>query len=127
MTALFMLLVFSIFAQSRVPQNIVGIWSGEDHHIKIEIYKAGPQYFGKQIWEDSLDEPDGTTHGLNNLVILKNIDHDGGQSYSGIFYDYRTGKNYKSTLKLKGSDVLKVRDYSVVSLFGKTTTWTRVQ
>ena len=140
-TTLFILLIFSVFAQNRAPENIIGIWSSEDDDVKIEIYKAGPQYFGKQIWGESLFEADGTTpkkdvnnsnerlrrRDLKNLVILKNIDHDGGASYSGIFYDYKTGKSYKSILKLQGSDVLKVRDYTVVSLFGKSTTWTRVQ
>ena len=139
--ALFILTLFSVFARNRAPENIIGIWSSEDDHVKIEIYKAGPQYFGKQIWGESLYEADGTTpkkdlnnsnerlrrRSLKNLVILKNVDHDGGQSYSGIFYDYKTGKSYKSILKLQGSDVLKIRDYTVVSLFGKTSTWTRVQ
>ena len=64
---------------------------------------------------------------LKNLVVFKNIDHYGRVSYGGIFYDYKTGKNYKCILKLQRSDVLKVRDYTSVSLFGKTTTFTRVQ
>lgn len=140
-TTLFTLIIFSVFAQKQAPGAIVGIWSSDDDHIKIEIYKAGPQYFGKQIWGQSLYEADGTTPkkdvnnsneslrkmDLKNLIILKNLDYDGGASYGGIFYDYKTGKSYKSILKLQGSDVLKVRDYSVVSLFGKTTTFTRVQ
>lgn len=140
-TTLFILIKCSLFAQNRAPENIVGIWSSNDDHIKVEIYKAGPQYFGKQIWGESLYEADGTTpkkdlnntnerlrrRDLTNLVILKNIDPDGGASYGGIFYDYKTGKTYKSILKLQGSDVLKVRDYTVVSMFGKTTTFTRVQ
>ena len=97
-TSLFILTLFSVFAQNRAPENIIGIWSSEDDHIKIEIYKAGPQYFGKQIWGESLYEADGITpkkdvnnanerlrkRDLKNLIILKNIDHDGGVSY-GIF------------------------------------------
>jgi uncharacterized protein (DUF2147 family) len=140
-TILFILIAFYAFSQNRAPENIIGIWSSEDEHIKVEIYKAGPQYFGKEIWGDSLYEADRTTpkkdihntderlrrRNLTNLVILKNIDPDGGAAYGGIFYDYKTGKTYKSILKLRGSDVLKVRDYSVVSMFGKSTTFTRVQ
>ena len=140
-TTLFTFIIFSVFAQKQATGDIVGIWSSEDDHVKIEIYKAGPQYFGKQIWGQSLYEADGTTPkkdiynsneslrrmDLKNLIILKNFDHDGGAYYGGIFYDYKTGKSYKSILKLQGSDVLKVRDYTVVSLFGKTKTFTRVQ
>ena len=139
-TSLFILSIFSVFAQNQAPENIVGIWSSEDGHVKIEIYKAGPQYFGKQIWGESLYEADGTPkkdvnnsneklrrRDLNNLIILNNFNYDGGEYNGGTFYDHRTGKRYKSIIRLHGSNVLKVRDYTVVSLFGKTTTFTRVQ
>ena len=134
------LIIFSVFAQKPAPGNIVGVWLSEDKDVKIEIYKAGPQYFGKHIWGQFLYEADGTTpkkdtnnlnerlrrRDLTNLTILNNFDYDRGTWVGGTFYDYKSGKRYKSTIKLHGSNVLKVRDYAVVSLFGKTTTWSRV-
>ena len=140
-TSVFILIVFSVLAQKRAPGNIVGVWLSEDKNVKIEIFKAGPQYFGKQVWGQFLYEADGTTpkkdvnnsnerlrrRDLKNLIILNNFDYDGGIYVGGTFYDYKSGKRYKSTIKLHGANVLKVRDYSVLSLFGKTTTWTRVQ
>jgi len=79
-----MLAIFSVFAQEQTPGNIVGIWLSEDSNVKIEIYKAGPQYFGRQIWGQFLYEADGTTpkkdvnnsneslrrRSLKNLIIL---------------------------------------------------------
>ena len=136
----FILTIFSVLAQKRAPGNIVGIWLSEDKNVKIEIYKAGPQYFGKQVWGQFLYEADGITpkkdannsnerlrrRDLKNLIILTNFDYDGGVYDGGTFYDYKSGKKYKSIIKVQGSNILKVRDYTVVSLFGKTTTWTRV-
>jgi uncharacterized protein (DUF2147 family) len=123
-TAVFILTVFSMFAQKHASGNIVGIWLSEDKNVEIEIYKAGPQYFGKQVWGQSnaaLSRGD-----IKNLIILTNLDYEGGVYDGGTFFDFNSGKKYKSIIKVQGSDVLKIRNYTVVSLFGKTTRWTRV-
>ena len=136
----FILLIFPLFAQKAVPGKVIGIWLRDDNYIKIEIYKAGPQYFGRLIEGNSLYEADGITlkkdehnaidrlrrRQLKNLTVLTNFDYE-GRAYGGTFYDFETGKWYKSTLKLQGENVLKIRGYTVLSPFGKSTTWTRVQ
>ena len=119
-TIIFILNVFSVFAQKRTPGNIVGIWLSEDKNVEIEIYKTGPQYYGKQVWGQF------NRRDLKNHIILTNFDYDDGVYVGGNFYDYKSGKKYKSIIKVQGSNVLKVRNYTVVSLFGKTTSWTRV-
>jgi uncharacterized protein (DUF2147 family) len=134
------LLIFPLFAQKAVPGKIVGVWLRNDNNIKIEIYKAGPQYFGRLIEGNPLYEADGITlkkdennavgrlrrRQLKNLTVLTNFDYE-GSAYGGMYYDFNTGKWYKSTLKLYGENKLKIRGYAVLSPFGKTTTWTRVQ
>ena len=119
-TIIFILNIFSVFAQKRAPGNIVGIWLSEDKFVEIEIYKAGPQYYGKQVW-GQFSRSDHKNH-----IVLTNFDYDGGVYVGGSFYDYKSGKKYKSIIKVQGSNVLKVRNYTFVSLFGKTVTWTRV-
>jgi uncharacterized protein (DUF2147 family) len=119
-TSIFILNIFSVFAQKRVPGNIVGIWLSEDKNVEIEIYKAGPQYYGKQVWGQY------SRSDLKNHIVLTNFDYDGGVYVGGNFYDYKSGKKYKSIIKVQGSNVLKVRNYTIVSLFGKTAIWTRV-
>jgi uncharacterized protein (DUF2147 family) len=121
---IFILSVFSMFAQKRASGSIVGIWLSEDKNVEIEIYKAGPQYFGKQVWGQSNSAL--SSRDLKNLIILTNLDYEGGVYDGGTFLDYKSGKKYKSIIKVQGSNVLKIRNYTVVSLFGKTTTWTRV-
>jgi uncharacterized protein (DUF2147 family) len=119
-TSVFILNIFSVLAQKRAPGNILGIWLSEDKNVEIEIYKAGPQYYGKQVWGQF------SRRDLKNHIVLTNFDYDGGEYVGGIFFDYKSGKKYKSIIKVQGSNVLKVRNYTVVSLFGKTATWTRV-
>ncbi len=136
----FLFILFSLFAQKQAPGKIIGVWSRDGNDIKIEIYKSGPQYFGRLIEGNPLYENDVITakkdennaigrlrrRHLKNLTILTNFDYE-GRIYYGTYYDFKTGKWYKSTLKLQGENVLKIRDYTVLSPFGKTTTWTRVQ
>ena len=133
-------ILFTVFAQKTAPGKIVGVWLRDDNYIKIEIYKAGPQYFGRLIEGNSLYELDGITlkkdennevvrlrqRQLKNLTVLTNFDYE-GNTYGGRYYDFKTGKWNKSTLKLQGENVLKIRDYTVLAPLGKTTTWTRVQ
>jgi uncharacterized protein (DUF2147 family) len=137
----FILHLFSLSAQKAAPGKIIGVWLRDDNYIKIEIYKAGPQYFGRLIEGNMLYETDGITpkkdenntvdrlrrRQLKNLTVLTNFDYEGGHAYDGEYYDFKTGKWYKSTLRLHGENVLKIRGFAVLSPFGKTTTWTRVQ
>ena len=136
-----LLMLSSAMAQKVPPGTIVGVWISEDKNLKIEIYKAGPQYFAKQIWGTFLLEPDGRTskkdlnnslerlrkRDLNNLIILRNLDYDRGIYVGGLLYDYKTGKTFNSHIKLNGENILKLRVYGTLSLFGRTTIWTRVQ
>jgi uncharacterized protein (DUF2147 family) len=136
-----LLILSSAVAQKAVPGHIVGVWISEDKNLKIEIYKAGPQYFARQIGETFLFESDGRTpkrdlndslEGLrkinpNNVIFIRNLDYDRGIYVGGLLYDYKTGNTYNSLIKLNGENILKLRVYATASLFGRTTTWTRVQ
>jgi uncharacterized protein (DUF2147 family) len=136
----FIFFIIPLFAQKAVSGKIIGVWLRNDNYIKIEIYKAGPQYFGRLIEGNPLYEADGITlkkdennavdrlrrRQLKNLTVLTNFDYE-GSAYGGTYYDFNTGKWYKSTLRLYGENKLKIRGYTVLSPFGKTTTWTRVQ
>ena len=135
------LMLSPTIAQKAAPGRIVGVWISQDKNLKIEIYKAGPQYFAKQIGGTFLFEPYGRTpkkdvhnslerlrkRDLNDLIIIRNLDYDRGIYVGGILYDYKTGKTFNSFIKLNGENILKLRVYATVSLFGRTTIWTRVQ
>lgn len=132
-------LAFSTNAQTNITgDKILGLWLNEEKDAKVEIYKTGNKYFGKLVWGVKIFEPDGKTSkkDLNNtdnhlrnrnllgLILLTNFIFDDGVWTDGNIYDPKSGKTYSCTIKLKG-DKLDIRGYVGISLFRRTTTWTR--
>jgi uncharacterized protein (DUF2147 family) len=145
-----------VAAGTAVAQDgdaILGLWAtdpegggGEAH---VEVYKENGRYFGKIIWlaEPTYppDDPKGTPGeekiDLNNpdpdlqgepvvgLLITKDFVYKGkGQWHKGTIYDPDNGKTYKCKIKYGDDEnVLKVRGFIGVSLFGRNTYWTRVE
>lgn len=121
--------------------KILGNWLSEEKDGRIEIYKTGDKYFGKLVWGKDLVETDGKTprkdrtdtknsdpklrsRPLLGLVLLTNFTYDDGEWSGGKIYDPKSGKTYSCTMKMKG-DKLEIRGYVGVSMFGRTTVWTR--
>ncbi|RFM32247.1 DUF2147 domain-containing protein [Chitinophaga silvisoli] len=121
--------------------KILGNWLSEEKDGRIEIYKTGDKYFGKLVWGKDLVEADGKTprkdrtdtknsdpklrsRPLLGLVLLTNFTYDDGEWSGGKIYDPKSGKTYSCTMKMKG-DKLEIRGYVGVSMFGRTTVWTR--
>lgn len=117
---------------------VVGTWLNEEKDAKVQIYKSGDKYFGKLVWMQNALEDDGKTprkdskntdpklrsRGLQNLVILTNFEYDDGEWTDGKIYDPKSGKTYSSKMKLNGRQ-LSIRGYVGVSMFGRTTVWTK--
>jgi uncharacterized protein (DUF2147 family) len=130
-----------LFGQNITNSNgILGIWLSEKKDGKVEIYKQGDKYFGKLIWGKTMFENDGTTskkdvnntdeklktRNLKDLILLSDfVFKDGGWS-EGKIYDPEVGKTYSCTMKLK-ANVLNIRGYIGISLFGRSSEWTRVK
>ena len=126
----------AVFAQS--PDVVKGIWLNDDKDAKVEIYRSGDKYFGKIIWTTNLYEADGKTlktdsknsneqlrsRTILNMVILSGFTYNDGEWAGGEIYDPKSGKTYKSKMKVKGNN-LEVRGYVGSPMFGKTTNWTR--
>ena len=128
------------FAQNK-GDRILGNWLSEDKDGKIQVYKEGDKYFGKLIWSQHMFEKDGVTsrkdeknsnpdlrnRNLKDLVILTDMEFDGDDSYSGgKIYDPKSGKTYSCNMRLKG-DKIDIRGFVGVSLFGRTSVWTRTE
>jgi uncharacterized protein (DUF2147 family) len=138
----FLLITLLFSTQVLLAQDkILGNWLSEEKDGRIEIYKTGDKYFGKLVWGRDLVEADGKTpikgrtdtknsdpnlrsRPLLGLVLLTNFTYDGGEWNSGKIYDPKSGKTYSCTMKLKG-DKLEIRGYVGISMFGRTTVWTR--
>ncbi|ULQ52057.1 DUF2147 domain-containing protein [Flavihumibacter fluvii] len=132
-------MVLSAGAQtSAAGDKILGHWLNEEKDGRIEIYKNGNKYFGKLVWGDKIFEADGKTskkdvhnedknlrsRNLLGLVLLTNFTFDDGVWNDGKIYDPKSGKTYSCNIKFKG-DKLEIRGYVGISLFGRTTIWTR--
>ena len=126
-------------AIGQTPDDVKGIWLNDDKDAKVEIYRSGDKYFGKIIWTSNMYEGDGKTlrrDGKNsneqlrqrpilNMVVLSGLSYLDGEWTGGEIYDPKSGKTYKSKVRLKVNK-LEVRGYVGSPMFGRTTTWTRV-
>lgn len=134
LTAMVLVLAVSISAQA---QSIVGKWktiddnTGKEKSI-IEIYEKGGKYYGKvtKLLNPSKADPKcdnctGTDKGkpIVGLVIIKDLEKKGNEYSGGKITDPESGKEYKCTVKLNGTDKLDVRGYVGISLLGRTQTW----
>jgi uncharacterized protein (DUF2147 family) len=139
---LFALLLIALMpfakAQNANANSILGTWLNQEKDGKIEIYQVGTKYFGKLVWGKTILDANGNskkdtknpddqlkTRNLLNLLILTDFVYSGGQWEDGKIYDPKSGKTYSSVMKLDG-DNLDIRGYVGISLFGRTTVWTRV-
>lgn len=137
-----MLLLAALPGLSRAQQAdaVVGTWLNEEKDAKVQIYRSGNEYAGKLVWIARQFEDDGKTprkdsknadpklrnRGLMNLVILTNFKYDDGEWTGGKIYDPKSGKTYSSKMKLDGRQ-LNIRGYVGVSMFGRTTVWTKAE
>ncbi|WP_430611896.1 DUF2147 domain-containing protein [Flavobacterium sp. JP2137] len=120
-------------------QSVVGKWktiddaTGKEKSI-IEITEKDGEYFGKIIKLinptvenpkcDKCPSPDKGKPILG-LTIIKGLVKKGQEYTNGKILDPQSGKEYKCTIKLNGSNKLDVRGYVGISLMGRTQTWVR--
>lgn len=126
--------IFS-FAQSNDSDKIIGTYLTEDKDGKITIAKHDGKYHGTLIWiekGDVLDDknPDKSKrkNKLIGTVILKDFAYKGNSSWeSGTVYDPKSGKTYRGTITLNKNGTLNLRGYVGVSMFGRTSVWTKIK
>ena len=138
--ALLSLTLFVSAQNTNKADGILGTWLSEKKNGKVEIYKTGDKYYGKLIWSKTMFEADGTTskrdvknsdaslrtRKLKDLIILKDFVFEDNVWTDGKIYDPEAGKVYSCTMKLKGN-TLNIRGYVGISLFGRSSVWTRIK
>ena len=120
--------------------KIEGLWYNDIKSAKILITKeSNGKFYGKVVWlkeplkngkpkvdELNADEKLRTRPRLG-LQVLTDFVKDGDNKYTdGKIYDPNNGKTYSCNITYKGK-ALAIRGYIGISLFGRTTTWTRVE
>jgi uncharacterized protein (DUF2147 family) len=122
----------NLYAQAN---KIIGTWLTEDKKGKIQIYQQGNLYFGKIIGGDQperldTNNPDAKLQSrkLTGMIILSNFEYDGKDTWeNGKIYDPDNGKTYSCLMKLKNANSLEIRGYVGLSIFGRTSVWTRIE
>lgn len=136
--ALMLLAAFPALTFAQQADAVTGTWLNEEKDAKVQIYRSGDTYSGKLVWIARPNEDDGKTprkdsknadpklrsRGLMNLVILSGFKYGDGEWEDGKIYDPKSGKTYSSKMKLNGNQ-LNIRGYVGVSMFGRTTVWTK--
>lgn len=132
--------LITIFCQSQ-SDDILGIWLEEEKQSKIEIYKKNNSFFGRIIWlkepldkhgNEKLDKENPNkllrNKPIKGLVIMNDLKYKKkGEWTEGEIYDARSGKTYSLEVYMKNSNELELRGYIGFTLFGKSTSWTRVK
>jgi len=130
---------------AQAAQPILGIWHTEDNKSQVEIAPCGDKLCGKIIWlRDPLiqDPNEGQvgaprvdkknpnealrTHPVLGLQIVEGFVPSGENKWEGgTVYDPESGHTYKGKMWLASPQRLKMRGFIGISLFGRTTEWTR--
>lgn len=121
-------------AQTK-PDAILGEWLSPKKDSRLLIYRQANTYFGKITWgtggsvkDEKNPDPSLRSRDVIGLVILKDFQYDGHQTWSGgTIYDPREGKTYSCKMTLKDANNLSIRGYVGVSLFGRSEVWTKVK
>jgi len=126
--------------------DILGAWKNEDGRAQIEIYHCDGKFCGRLSWlgrpvyppDDpqgmggqprvDRENPDPKLKGrpLLGLRIMQGFSYNGGNGWEhGEIYDPESGKTYSCKMTMVTPTKLKIRGYLGLTLFGRTTTWTR--
>ncbi len=127
-------LTTSLFAND----SIKGYWLSENEKAVIEVYKKDKKFFGKIVWlrkqhtgevPNPLDinnfDKELQKRKLIGLNLLSGFVFKDEEYQDGEVYDPESGNTYSAYLKLENPNKLKLRGYVGISLFGRTSYWSR--
>jgi len=137
---IFLLTVCCVTVAKAQTDQIEGQWYNDIKSAKVLITKgSNGKFYGKVIWlKEPLENGKPKVDRLNEdpklrsrprlgLQVLTDFVKDGDIKYTdGKIYDPLNGKTYSCNITYKGK-TLAIRGYIGISLFGRTTTWSRVE
>jgi len=138
---MFGLLLFSTAALAQAkPDRLEGLWYNDIKSAKVQITRGSDgKFYGKVVWlkeplkngKPKVDElnqdPKLRTRPRLGLQLLNGFVKDGDDKYDdGTIYDPLNGKTYSCKITYKGN-TLDIRGYIGISLFGRTTVWSRAE
>ncbi|WP_177764264.1 DUF2147 domain-containing protein [Flavobacterium sp. I3-2] len=138
-TLIFMFMTMFLGIGSMSAQSVIGKWKTIDDETGkpksvVEITEKDGKIYGKVI--EILTENktavcskcEGTNKNkpIKGLTIINGLKKDGNEYNGGKILDPTSGKEYKCSMKLNGSDKLDVRGYVGIQALGRTQTWIRM-
>lgn len=126
--------------RSQKGDDILGLWLTEEKDGKIQVFKVGNEYRGKVVWANKIYGPNGEklrdtknpdpkkrSRILEGAVILEGLVFDGDDTWDdGEIYDSTKGNTYSCNVTMEDGNLV-LRGYIGISLFGQSTTWTRIK
>jgi hypothetical protein len=100
----------ALAAAASDPNSPIGIWSTEENKGNVRIEECGANLCGYSV--------------NTGERILINMKPQGGK-WSGRIHDPKSGRNYDSTIALRGTDTLKVQGCAFGGMFCGGQTWKR--
>jgi len=133
-----LVMFFAVNAFGEESDAVLGIWYNEEKTSGIEIFRCTDTYCGRIVWlknplntegKEKVDSknPDESLKArkLMGLQILSGFRYSGDGTWeAGKIYDPKNGKTYSCKMRLEGEN-LKIRGFIGISLFGRTTVWSR--
>lgn len=133
--------------------EVFGVWLTEAQDAHVEIYRCTDPALGavcgRVVWIKDAVNPDRSpapsiegVHdvynpdpalrsrkllGLDFMWDFKPDPNKPGAYYDGHIYNAQDGKTYSAKISLKSDDVLVLRGYVLITLFGESEVWTRVK
>jgi uncharacterized protein (DUF2147 family) len=140
-TAACLFLVLGAMPSPAEPSSsspVIGRWLSESGNGVIELYPCDDRICGKLVWlqrpmengtaavDSHNPDPDLRHRPLCGLQMLGDFRKVDDRKWSdGWIYNPEDGKTYSGSMTLESSEVLKLRGYVIITLLGKTETWTR--
>jgi uncharacterized protein (DUF2147 family) len=126
----------------------VGFWLTQEGTSVVQLAESGGRIGGRIVWLKEPNFPAGDAQGRAGKPKLDEHNPDAAQRgrkllgttivwgfaapnadgvcEGGRVYDPRNGKTYSGTITMVGPDKLDLRGYVMVSMIGRTSSWTRV-
>ena len=130
-----------LIAQVNTNDKLNGIWVSEKKDLKVKVYSINNIVYAKLVWfpcNHTIKKPMSEhKDALNSnkllrnrswldIVILNGLVYDGKDKWvNGSIYDPHTGKTWSASVTLRSNNILEVRGYWGIELFGKTIIFNR--
>ncbi|MBS1597517.1 MAG: DUF2147 domain-containing protein [Bacteroidetes bacterium] len=125
----------------KKPDAILGKWRNQENTLIVEVYKYNSEFRGKIVWFDQGDQvpmtermdvhnPDKYLQNRKvlNLVVLTRLVFNPSNNIweNGKIYDCTSGKEWDSSVWLIKDNLLNVRGFWHLSIFGRNMIFTKI-